>query len=163
MGVKFVRRIASEMLKRGESSIRINVNSKEEIEKAMTREDVRKLLKSGSVFALKEKRNISRNSKELKKRRQKGRSRGTGRRRGTGKARQGRLWKKKARSQRFLLVRLKSMGRIDRETFRRYYTLVKGNSFADKASLLLHMSEEGIKVNEAELKEINEQARKRYK
>ncbi len=163
MGAKFVKRIASELTGRGENAIRLNSNAREEIGKALTRDDVRKLIKNGSVFALKERHNISLNSKDLRRRRSKGRGRGQGRRHGSAKARLGRRWKKKIRSQRLLLGILKSKGKLDRQAFKHYYALAKGNSFADKSSLLLHMSEEGIKLSESELKEINEEIKKAYK
>lgn len=163
MTTRFTRRIAAELLHRGESSVRINPAQLDKASKAMTREDVKKLIKDGSVFALKEKHNLSMHARWLKLRREKGRRRGQGRRRGTSKARQGSRWEKKARSQRLLLKSLKLNGKIDKQTFRRYYMLVKGNSFPDKASLLLHLGEEGIKVTTEELNSINQEIGKRYK
>ena len=40
---------------------------------------------------------------------------------------------------------------------------MKGNSFPDKKSLLLHLGDEGVKVSDDELKQINEYVRKLYK
>ena len=109
------------------------------------------------------KHNVSQNSKDLKIRRSKGRGRGPGHRKGTFKARQGdTLWIKKARSQRMLLKKLRSMGKIDRQTFNSYYMRIKGNSFSDKASLLLHLKENGFAVSEAELAEIKAFVKEQY-
>jgi large subunit ribosomal protein L19e len=163
MTIKFARRAASEMLGRGESSIRVNPASLDDVKKAMTREDVRRLIQSGGILALKEKRNISMNSKILKERRSKGRRRGQGKRRGTDRARQGSRWAKKARSQRRLLKKLRSSGKIEGSRFKKYYRLVKGGAFADKASLMLHMNEDGVKVSAEELKAISEEISKEYK
>lgn len=163
MTLKFARRLAAELMDRGENAVRINPIALEKASKAMTREDVKRLIKDGSVYAIKKKHNLSKRSKLLRVKRAKGRRRGQGRRRGTDKARQGRRWEKQVRSQRLLLRKLRSSGKLDRGSFRKYYLLIKGNSFPDKASLLLHLGEEGVKVSPEELKAINEEIAKEYK
>ncbi len=163
MTVQFTRRIAAELLNRGESSVRINPMSLDKASKAMTREDVKTLIKDGAIYAIKKKHNLSSSSKLLKARRKKGRSRGQGRRRGSDKARQGRRWEKKVRSQRLFLKQLKLNGKVDKVKFRRYYMLIKGSSFPDKASMLRHLEESGVKVTPEEVKAINETIAKRYK
>lgn len=162
MTVKFAKRVAAELSRRGENAIKVNGNSLDEVGKAMTREDVRALLKSGALYVVKARRNVSMNAKELRIRRGKGRGRGRGKRRGTYEARQGERWQKQIRSQRMFLSRLKMTGKIDRATFKRYYMLVKGNSFPDKSSLLLHLGEDGIRLSEAEMKGINEYIREKH-
>jgi large subunit ribosomal protein L19e len=142
MSVKFTKRIASQLLGRGETSLWIKPDSIEEAKKAITRDDVRKLIKDGVIVAEKPKAELH------KKRHVERRKRGAGKRKGSAGARRGRTWEKKIRSQRMLLKRLKLMGKVDNTRFKRYYLLVKGNAFADKRSLLLHLSDDGIKVNE---------------
>jgi len=163
MTVQFTKRIAAELLNRGESAVRINPIALDKAAKAMTREDVKRLITDGSVYALKAKHNLSLSAKKLRIRRAKGRSRGQGKRRGSDKARQGRTWEKKARSQRLFLKQLKLTGKIDKTVFRRYYMLIKGNSFPDKASLLRHLDEAGIKVSPEEVTKMNETIAKMYK
>jgi large subunit ribosomal protein L19e len=163
MTIEFTKRIAAELLKRGESKVRINTLALEKASKAMTREDVKRLIQDGSVYALKEKHNLSLSSKKLKLRRAKGRSRGQGRRKGSDKARQGRTWEKKVRSQRLFLKQLKLTGKIDKAAFRKYYMLIKGNSFTDKASLLRRLEEEGTKVSPEEVTAMNDTIGKMYK
>jgi len=107
----------------------------------LTKDDVRKLIQNGSIYAVKAKHNLSLNSKILKKKREEGRRRGFGRRKGTRKARGGISWEKKVRSQRAVLKELKKMGKIDSSNFKKFYLLIKGNAFPDKASLLLHLKE----------------------
>lgn len=156
MSVKLTKRLASSILRRGESSIRIRQGAFEDAKKAMTRDDVRKLVSKGDVFALKDRREVH------KKARLPRRKRGAGKRKGTRKARQGMPWTKKVRSQRLLLSRLRETGKIDRRMFRRYYRLVKGNAFPDKRSLLLHLGDEGITVSDGEIKQINDYIRRLY-
>lgn len=157
MSIKFTKKVASELLGRGKSAVRIRPQSMDDIKKAITRDDVRKLVKDGAIFALKPRSELH------KKRVQEGRKRGTGKRKGSANARQGRKWEKKVRSQRMLLKRLKLMGKVDNTTFKRYYLLVKGNAFADKRSLLLHLSDDGIKVSDDELKQVNEYVKSTYR
>ncbi len=163
MTIKFVKRAASEMLERGIDAIRIKESALDEARRALTKDDVRKLINEGKVYAIPEKHNKSLHGKILKMKREKGRKRGPGKRRGTAKARAGRVWEKKVRSQRLLLKKLKEMKKIDTKTFNRFYALIKGNAFPDKRSLLLHLDEEGIKVNDEELKQINDYIKSQYR
>jgi large subunit ribosomal protein L19e len=162
MTIKFTKRVAADILDRGVSAVRINSNSIGDAEKAMTREDVKRLIKNGGVFALKAKKNVSLNSKRLKERREKGRGRGPGKRKGTSRARQGDKWMKKVRSQRKLLKALRSEGVIDRATFKRFYVLIKGNSFADKKTILLHLNEQGVKISNEQLTSINNKIKQEW-
>ena len=157
MSIKFTKKVAAEVLGRGQSALRIKPASLEDIKKAITRDDVRKLVKDGAIFALKPKSELHKKSANEH------RKRGPGKRKGSAKARLGRKWEKKVRSQRILLKRLKLMGKVDNTAFKRYYLLVKGNAFPDKRSLLLHLSDEGIKVSDEELKQVNDYVKSTYK
>ncbi|MEM0074303.1 MAG: 50S ribosomal protein L19e [Candidatus Micrarchaeaceae archaeon] len=163
MTIKFAKRAAAEMLSRGESAIRIKTNALPDAEKALTRDDIRNLIKQGNIYALPKKHNLSLHGKLLRKKRAKGRKRGYGKRSGTAKARSGMSWERKVRSQRKLLRQLRILHKLDTKAFRRFYLLVKGNSFPDKRSLLLHLSDEGIKVSDDELKQIEENIKQEYK
>lgn len=148
MSIKLTKRIAGELLGRGISSVRIKNDSIQNARKAITREDVRTLIKSGGIYALKAKHNISAYSKVLKEKRNKGRRRGPGRRKGTSKARGAFDYKKKVRGQRRLLKSLKEQALIDSLKFRKYYALVKGGSFPTKISLLNHIRSDGLNIDE---------------
>ncbi|MCL5430419.1 MAG: 50S ribosomal protein L19e, partial [Candidatus Marsarchaeota archaeon] len=143
MSIKLTKRIAADLLDRGVSSIRIGINGVEDAKKAITREDVRKLIKEGNVYAIAEKRNVSRYSKELREKRHEGRKRGTGSKHGTRKARASIDYKKKVRAQRRLLAALKNDKTIDNEMYKGFYRLVKGGVFPSKASLLMHITGKG--------------------
>jgi large subunit ribosomal protein L19e len=163
MSIKFARRVAAQMLNRGESAIRINKEALEEVSKAITREDIKRLIKNGNIVALKPKHNLSMRSKELRVKRSEGRRRGMGRRKGTEKVRRPISWEKKVRSQRMLLKELKLAKKLDNKTFNKFYMLIKGNAYVSKASLLLHLKEEGVKVDDEEIKRINERIKGMYK
>ena len=61
MSIKFAKRAASQILNRGETSIRINPNSLQDAAKAITKEDVRALISNGGIYTIPEKHNISMN------------------------------------------------------------------------------------------------------
>ncbi len=163
MTIKFAKRVASDLLHRGSSSIRISSASLEDAEKAITRDDVRRLIKSGGIFALKAKHNASSRSKILKEKRAEGRRRGIGRRRGTRQARRGISWEKKVRSQRTFLKKLKELQKLDTATFNTLYGQVKGNVYANKAALVIHLRDQGIVITDEEIKKINEEISKQYR
>jgi large subunit ribosomal protein L19e len=146
MSIKLTRRIAAEMIGRGESKVRIKPDRMADAKKAITRADVKALIEAGAVYAIKEKHNISAYSKILREKRNQGRRRGMGRRKGTRKARQGITYGKRVRGQRRILDALKSDGTIDNLAFRKYYRLVKGGNFATKATLLSHIAADGVKL-----------------
>ncbi len=148
MTVRLTKRIAADLLERGVSSVRIKESATAEAEKAITREDVRALIKKGDIYALAEKRNVSTYGKLLKVKRSKGRSRGSGRKRGTIKARGSIEYKKKIRAQRRVLLALKGDKTINNELFKEFYRLVRGGTFQSKASLLGHIRGEGVGISD---------------
>ncbi len=162
MSIKLTKRIAAQLLKRGESAIRIRNTDLADAGKAITRDDVKTLIKKGSVYAIEEKHNKATSSKIRKIKRAEGRRRGPGKRKGSRKVRQGRSWEKKIRAQRNLLKELRNSKKIDAKTFYRYYLLAKGNSFQNKASIILHLKDHGISISDEELAKINERIKNAY-
>jgi large subunit ribosomal protein L19e len=133
MSLKTVKRLAADILKAGESRVRI-VDAKKAGE-AMTREDVKGLLKEGVVVLL-QKKGVGRGKAKLRQeKRRKGRRRGRGSRKGAKYATLGRKeqWMKRVRAQRRLLKSLK--GRLKEGSYKKLYVMVKGNAFKDKRQL----------------------------
>lgn len=148
MSIKLTKRIASELLNRGESAVRIKNDAIQEAKKAITREDVRALIKNGSIYSVRSKHNISAYSKVLGLKRSKGRRRGHGRRKGTANARGPVEYKKRIRGQRRVLHALKMEKLIDNEKFKKYYALVKGGTFMNKATLINHIKNDGVAISD---------------
>ncbi|MEM3227485.1 MAG: 50S ribosomal protein L19e [Candidatus Micrarchaeaceae archaeon] len=154
MSIKFVRRAASYIMNRGESAIRIKPSALADAKKALTKEDVRDMIKKGNIYAIKKKKNISIYGKLLQEKRSEGRSRGPGRKRGTFKARAGETYAKKVRGQRRILKALKHDNTIDNQTFRKLYSLVKGGTFSSKVTLLHHIRSIGITIDDAKFEKL---------
>ncbi|MFA6214017.1 MAG: 50S ribosomal protein L19e [Candidatus Micrarchaeia archaeon] len=132
MATNTVRRIASEILRVGESKVRFKTDSIKKIEEALTREDIRTLIKDGTIYKL-HPRGVSR-ARGMAKRSQtkKGRRGGMGSRRGTPSARLDSkdAWIAKVRAQRrFLSGLISSKKMTDPKACRKIYLMVKGNAF----------------------------------
>jgi large subunit ribosomal protein L19e len=154
MTVKITRRIAAILMKRGESSIRITAEGTKDASQVITRDDVRRLIKEGKVFALKKKENMSLYSKILKKKRMQGRKRGPGKKKGGKKVRKSIEYSKKVRGQRRVLFQLKADNTITNEQFKSLYKLVRGGIFTSKASLLTNIAGRGIVIKEDRYKQL---------
>jgi large subunit ribosomal protein L19e len=154
MSIKLTRRIAAELLGRGISKVRIKPDRVEDAKKSITREDVRAMISSGGIYALKMKHNQSLYSKELRAKRNKGRGRGPGRRKGSANARQSLTYKKKIRGQRRVLATLKLEKVIDNLAYKKYYRLVKGGNFQTKGQLLSHLTSDGVKIEQEKLEKM---------
>lgn len=143
MAMNSVRRIASGILGVGESKIRFKPDSLSKISEALTREDIRALIKDGSIIAL-QKRGVSR-VRGMAKRNQarKGRRFGAGSKKGTSSSRKGskEAWMEKVRAQRRHLFSLLESGKISRVAFRKTYRMVKGNAFKGVKMLETHLRE----------------------
>ncbi len=139
MDLKFVRRVAAEILGCGSNRVAISndPNHEEQLADAITRESVRELISKGIV----QKRpaiGVSRGrAKARAAQRAKGRRRGVGSREGATSARfpRKRRWILRIRAIRGRLRELKSQGKIDVSTYRKFYGQAKGGMFHSRAHL----------------------------
>ncbi len=146
MDLRNQRRLAAEVLKCGENRIWIDPEETEEVEKAVTRRDVRNLVKQGVIKARK-KKGVSRGrARKLHAQQKKGRRRGYGSRKGTAYARlpKKRRWIRTIRPIRAYLRELKKEKLIDKSMYRKYYIRAKGGEFKSKHHLKTHLIMEGI-------------------
>jgi len=148
MDYRLQRRLAAEVLGVGETRIWINPDPElaEEIENAVTKDDVRALIKRGIIDVRPVKGNSRARWRKRHEQRKKGRRRGYGKRKGKASARHDPKedWIARIRRMRRYLKWLRDHGVIDRRTYRRYYRLAKGGAFKSLADLRRHMVEEGV-------------------
>jgi len=136
--VSLQKRLAAEVLRVGVSRVWLDPTQKKEIEKAITKADIRKMIKKGWIKALPEK---IKKPKERRKRRK-----GPGRRKGgkyTYLSKKER-WMKTVRPLRRMLRELKDSGKIDNQTYRKLRKLVKGGMFRSRAHLRIYLEQRGI-------------------
>ncbi|MGC8571858.1 MAG: 50S ribosomal protein L19e [Candidatus Micrarchaeia archaeon] len=157
MSIKLTKRIAAEILGRGVSSIKITAKGLEDSKKAITREDVRKLIKDGSIYAEAQKHNKSLYSKPIITKKGKiKRRRGVSKRRGTKNARSNNrvAYEKRIRALRRILLALKKEKIIDNERFKKFYKLARGGMFATKGTMLNHIKESGINIDDEKMQKL---------
>lgn len=140
------RRVASTLLKCGENRVWMDPDRIEEVAKAVTRNDIRILIKGG-VIQSKKIQGISSGRKKLAvKQKEKGRRRGHGSRKGAKYARLSRKekWINTIRPIRKYLRELKENQSITQSAYRKYYRKAKGGEFRSKHHLQTHLKSDGI-------------------
>jgi len=140
MNLKLQRRLAAQVLKIGESRVWIDPKSMEDVSKAITKQDIRGLIKQ-NVIQEKPKFGISRGrARVLDEQRAKGRRKGLGQRKGSKTARTPakQSWMNKIRALRRELRRMRTAGEINNKQFFVFYWKAKGNFFRNVGHLRIY-------------------------
>jgi len=148
MGLVTIKRLAADLMKCGESRVRI-LDAKK-AEEALTREDVRKLIKERVIIKL-QAIGVGRGKAQRKhERKSKGRRRGPGSKKGTPFAAKSRKerWIEKTRAQRKLLKYAKQ--KMDKTAYRKAYRMVKGSAFRTRKQLATYLEEKSSSKGEAQ-------------
>ncbi len=140
------RRMAADILKCGKNRVWMDEDRLDEIAKAVTKEDVRVLIKGGAVKAKQKKGISSGRKKYVASQKTKGRRKGQGSRKGAKYARlpRKRRWIKTIRPLREYLKELRDTEQIDRSTYRLYYRKSKGGEFRNRHHLKTHLISDGV-------------------
>lgn len=138
------KRIAARIMKCGVSRVRIRHS--EEVEEALTREDIRGLIQKGMIWRLQKKGTSKFASKRRLEQKRKGRMRGPGKRKGTKGARKNdkTKWIEKVRPLRRLLSELRKGGQIERRDYGILYRRAKGGFFRNRKHLLYYLREHDV-------------------
>ena len=139
------KRMAAQLMKAGMSRVWMDTKSVDDIAEAVTKDDIRKLIKRNVIQKRPSKGNSRSRFKVAKAQRNKGRRKGPGSRKGTKKARdpRKRKWVRSIRAMRNSLKEMRDSGKITRSDYRLFYKKIKGGTFRTKNALLLHMREQG--------------------
>jgi len=140
------RRMAASLLKCGKSRVWMDNDRLEEIAKAVTKNDIRILIKGEAIKSRQKKGISSGRKKYIAKQKAKGRRRGHGSRKGASYARlyKKERWLRTIRPIRLYLATLRKEKKIDNTTYRRYYVRAKGGEFKSKNHLKSHLVTDGI-------------------
>lgn len=125
------KRLAAELLGVGVSRIWVDPDKLSDVANAITREDVRTLIKDGTVKC-KQPHGISRGrARVTDAKRKQGHRTGHGSRKGAKRARSPKkaLWMRKIRAQRRTLRALRDDNTLDRSAYRRMYRKAKGGEY----------------------------------
>ena len=146
MSLKSQRRLAAEILKVGEGRVWIDPNRIEDVEAAITREEIRKLIHEGIIRSL-PKKGVSRaRARVLQEKKKKGLRRGPGRKSGSAKARVSKkqAWMKKIRPLRKKLRELKASRAITESVYRQLYNMAGSGVFESTADLERYIKTRGL-------------------
>lgn len=140
------KKLAADILKVGVGRVWIDPDSMKDVKEAITRDDVRNLIKTGAIRA-KQKTGISRGrARHTLSQKRKGRQKGHGSRKGKPNARQNlkETWVNNIRLQRSFFKELKGKSLISVSTYRLLRTKSKGGFFKGKRRVKLFLTEKGL-------------------
>ncbi|MEM2093691.1 MAG: 50S ribosomal protein L19e [Candidatus Bathyarchaeia archaeon] len=146
MSLKNQRRLASKILKVGESRVRFNPERLEDLEGVITREEIRRLIREGTIKVAPAIGVSRARARLLMKKRRTGRRRGPGSRGGKAGARQPpkQIWKTRIRLIRRHLRTLRERRIIQKSAYRRLYLLAKGGTFLDRSHVDQYIQAHGL-------------------
>lgn len=140
------RRMAAQILKIGENRVWFDDEELDEISGAVTREDIKRLINSGTIQK-KQAQGVSRaRANKIRIQKEKGRRRGHGSRKGSknSKVSSKRRWIKTIRPIRKKLKELRESEAIERSVYRKTYRMAKGGMFKSKAYLETYLKDHGM-------------------
>lgn len=146
MSLKNQRRLAAEILKVGESRVWIDPDRAEDVEIAITRDEIRRLIHELAIRR-RPKSGVSRaRARTLHEKKKKGLRRGPGRKSGSTRARisKKKAWMKKVRPLRKKLRELKTSHTITESVYRHLYNMAGSGEFESTADMERHIKTRGL-------------------
>lgn len=144
MDLKTQKRMAAEIMKCGSS--RVRVQSTKEVDDALTRQDIRDLIKKGLIKKAPKGGTGRARAKKVLEQKKKGRRRGTGKRKGKwgarnpGKA----MWIRKVRPLRETLRMLRDTGQLKVSDYRKVLLMVKGGYFRNRKHMMFYLKDKEL-------------------
>jgi len=134
MDNKKARTITAKLLKIGKTKVYISPSESQKVKEAMTKEDVRTLIKDGVIKKRKDNLQSKARANILREKKRKGRKKGHGKRTGKKTARTNKKekWIKNVRAQRRTLKEIKGSGKKLKKPARKIYLMIKGGYFKGK-------------------------------
>jgi len=145
MSLKTQRRLAAQILKVGESRVWIDPERIADVEAAITREEIKKLIHEGAIKAL-PKQGVSRaRAKVIHEKKKKGLRKGPGSRSGAKGAIISRkeAWMIRIRALRRRLRELKEKRIITQSVYRKLYIMAKSGAFKSKSEMENYIKAQG--------------------
>lgn len=147
MNLKNQRRLAALILNVGVNRVWIDPERAEDVDLAITRSEIRKLIHEGAIKAAPERSQSRSRARSMAAKKRAGRRRGPGTRKG-GKysvvSRKSR-WISRIRALRRRLRALRERRAITANTYRRLYMKAKGGEFRSVAELERYITEQGLR------------------
>jgi len=146
MRFKIQKRLAARVLKSTEKNIKFDSDRLDEIKDAITKADIKSLIKDKAIKAKKRVGISSFRTRKIQKQKSKGRRRGPGSKKSGVNARitKKRRWINHVRVQRKFLRNLRDKSAIDKSSYRSLYMKSKGGFFRSKRHLKMYIEERGF-------------------
>jgi large subunit ribosomal protein L19e len=145
-GLRSQRRLAAQILKVGQNRVWINPERIDDVEVAITREEIRKLIHEGVIKSLSEKGVSRARARILHEKKKKGLRKGPGSRTGAAHAKISKkeAWMTRIRALRKRLRELKTHKTIAEDTYRRMYRMAGSGRFDSVADLERYLKAHGL-------------------
>jgi large subunit ribosomal protein L19e len=139
--------MAAEILKVGENRVWIDPERAEDVELAISREEIRRLIRDRAIKKLPEKGISRARAKRIHDKKVTGKRRGQGSRKGTKGARtpSKEAWMKRVRAQRKRLRGLRDSHALNETVYRQLYIMSKSGSFRSVADLDRYMEAHSLR------------------
>jgi large subunit ribosomal protein L19e len=147
MSLKSQRRMAAEVLKVGVNRVWIDPERIDEVELAISREEIRRLIRDRAIQKSQEKGVSRARARVLHEKKKNGKRRGQGSRRGSEGARTPtkEAWMKRIRAQRKKLRELRDTHAITQTVYRQLYIMAKSGSFRSVSDLERHIDARNLR------------------
>jgi large subunit ribosomal protein L19e len=148
LNLRSQRRLASEILGSGRGRVKIEPDRIEDVDIAITRDEIRRLVNEGAI-QLVQKKGVSRGRcRVVQNQKKKGRRKGVGTRRGSSGARSPKksLWIRKIRALRRRLSDLRDRNALPPRAYRRLYLMAKGGAFRNVSHMDQYIETHGLKI-----------------
>ena len=147
MSLRSQRRLAADLLKVGVNRVRVDPDRVEDVDAAITREEVRRLIHEGAIRRLPEVGVSRGRARLIHEKRKRGRRIGASSKKGKRTARtpRKRAWMSKARSMRSAIRDLRDHRVITKQVYRVLYRMVKGGAFEDLNDLRQYIESRSLR------------------
>ncbi len=146
MKSRIQKKLASKISGKSRKKVKLDPTRLEEITEAITRQDIKGLIRDGAI-KISQNKGVSRaRAKKNQKQKVRGRKKGQGTRKGKANARlpRKRRWINKIRRQREFLKKLKENNKINQKVYKEMYAKSKGGFFRSERHIKLYLNEHGL-------------------
>ena len=142
------RKLASQLLNCSPSKVKFETSKLSEIKEAITKVDIRLLIKKGFITKKQENQLSRARARKIHLQKVKGKRKGSGSRKGPQNAREPekKVWINRIRAQRTLIKELKDKKLISEDNYRKLYQKVKGGFFRNKRHIKLYIAEKEMLI-----------------
>ncbi len=150
MDLSTKRKMAADILDCGRNKVWIDPERQGDVNEAITKSDVRRLIQKGVIKEKKKNGQSRGRTRKIMKQKKKGRRKGHGKRKGSKKNRKEK-WITRIRAQRKLLKSLREEDKIDRPNYNKLYRKCKGGRFNSKKQLKEYIKKEDMLIKGEEI------------